>query len=88
MRRRVKISVLFAMIGSLLAIEPSAGRARTQKPTTGEGAKEFSAKQPPNSETEMATLLQQIEVNRQAIDTLRAQFEEQQAAVEALLSVS
>jgi hypothetical protein len=84
MRRRVKLSVMCVMVGSLLAIEPSVGRARTQKPTTGERVGEDSAQHLLNLEMEMVTLRQQIEGNRQAIDTLRAQFEERQATVEAL----
>jgi len=84
MVRRVQLLVLLVLAGLLLAIEPSVGLARTQKSTVDERTGNISAQSPPNSAAEIVTLRRQIEVHRQTLETLRAHFEERQAAVDTL----
>ena len=83
MRRRAEFAVLLATMSLVLMIHPLTCHARAQKPPNAQ-TRAVAAQPSPRGGAELAALRQQIEEQRQLIETLRGQFEERRGAVEAL----
>jgi hypothetical protein len=83
--RRAEVAVLLAMISLALMIYLSPSLAHARKPAR-EPAREVATQPPPDWEIELTALRQQVEEQRQLLDTLRRHVEEKQGVVEALVA--
>jgi hypothetical protein len=83
MRRRAEFAVLLATMSLVLMIHPLTCHARAQKSPNAQ-TRAVAAQPSPRGGAELDALRQQVEKQRQLIETLRGQFEEKRRAVEAL----